>query len=148
VRLHRRRRLDGGPAGVRDELHAVSALVRVRVDQGDASTPIEAREYALIPAGYGERSRVARLRRSGGPDKKPPMTVKCSKHGKRRWEMHVICLPEAGGCGRVFQAADPEAPGYAPAVCPCGADLAPTQGATGQSFTARAICAECYKERA
>lgn len=47
--------------------------------------------------------------------------IGCEIHGSRRWKMHIIC----DECGRVFQTSDPTKPLFPPAVCKCGARLAP-----------------------
>lgn len=36
--------------------------LRVRVDGGDSKTPVDERQYWMVPAGYGEGRRVARVR--------------------------------------------------------------------------------------
>jgi hypothetical protein len=47
----------------------------------------------------------------------------CATHGDRRWQGHVVC----DGCGRVYQTASAGQPRHAPATCPCGAALMPSE---------------------
>jgi hypothetical protein len=71
--------------------------------------------------------------------------ITCATHGQNEWGGHVICAESARGCGAVYQTSDPAAPRYAPKKCPCGRRLM-AEGSSGfvKSFTARAICSQCY----
>lgn len=62
-----------------------------------------------------------------------PLT--CDTHGKTIWEGHVICCV----CSRLY--ARPQE------MCRCGVRLQPKPDDSSEEFSARAICAKCFKER-
>jgi hypothetical protein len=83
--------------------------------------------------------------------------LRCDTHGTATWRGHVICAKDAGGCGRVFQTSEMMKPLFAPYNCECGQPLmsSPPMSAgrfaahlRRDTFTARAICAACFDERA
>ena len=46
-----------------NDVRPPEGYVRVRLDGGDSTTPVEERRYALVRAGYGEGARARRQRR-------------------------------------------------------------------------------------
>jgi hypothetical protein len=69
------------------------------------------------------------------------MTLRCDSHGKLPWTGQVICALDAGGCGAVWHLNIANPPTES-GDCTCGKAL------VGPKGTARAICAQCYTERA
>lgn len=77
-------------------------------------------------------------------------TVFCAGHGRLPWEGNIVCAQDEGGCGRVYQTSSAVVLHYAPYDCFCGEPLMPSRvegGGARTSYTARAICAECFRER-
>jgi hypothetical protein len=71
----------------------------------------------------------------------------CPKHGKNRWHTTVVCQR----CARIYQMRSSEdmvpIPGATgmPAVCECGARLAPEDNIPGGGvYHARPMCTDCF----
>jgi hypothetical protein len=64
--------------------------------------------------------------------------LRCRAHGAQPWEQTIVCT----ACGRVFQVRNASAAHFAPAICPCGAQLLPGPHVARHSATP--ICTPCF----
>lgn len=69
----------------------------------------------------------------------PPRMLACSTHGAKPWTGQVIC----NACGAVWHL-NVENPPTANGRCTCGRELGSKNDP--ERFTARAICADCYRQ--
>lgn len=62
--------------------------------------------------------------------------IHCETHGTKAWEGDVVCAPDAGGCGRVWNL-DDDRPELQPGAehgtrCVCGCELSPDAAHAGE----------------
>ena len=55
--------------------------------------------------------------------KSRPPNVKCGTHGTFRWEHHIACREDRGGCGRLHKLEELPDGRYRIPICPCGVEL-------------------------
>jgi hypothetical protein len=73
---------------------------------------------------------------------RPGDILQCATHRKTTWLGHVICDPDAGGCGGLHKNAL-----TAPLVCDCDHRLLPPTRSPvddDKRYSGRAICPHCY----
>jgi hypothetical protein len=102
------------------------------------ATGREIREAARGPA-------PQRVPRPGAAGKS--LGIACSRHGNQPWSTWrhtLVCT--AAGCGRVYQTCNPHGAHFAPAGCPCGAQLLPDTSRPDAPSTAQPFCSPCFDE--
>jgi hypothetical protein len=69
--------------------------------------------------------------------------LECATHGSVPWSSQVVCARDVGGCGAVWWLnGGHHPPPELKKKCTCGKPL------VGVGGTARAICANCYNDKA